>query len=138
MNRHIAAISATLLALIFAPAAFAQSHTQPACHGSRLDCAQQQPAANTKAAHPNAAHPKTAARPAPQENRPRQATVRASAPRVGDSGRSGQPIERARNSRFDAPPRGQEYRVVDEHLVLVDSNSKQIVTVLGRLGNLLK
>ncbi|MFE3837250.1 hypothetical protein [Pseudogemmobacter sonorensis] len=59
-------------------------------------------------------------------------------PRAGDNGRNGQPFQRATNSRFKAPPRGQEYRVVNEHLVLIDSDTLKIVTVLGLLNTLLK
>ncbi|MFN3525211.1 MAG: hypothetical protein ACK4YU_03905, partial [Paracoccus sp. (in: a-proteobacteria)] len=85
-------------------------------------------------------------RPSPQATPPRpdNRTAQQAAPRrdnrptpkAGASARGGQPFQRAAGSRFSAPPRGQEYRVVNEHLVLVDSRSQNIVTVLGLLSNL--
>lgn len=81
--------------------------------------------------------PQTA--PSRQDNRPAQAAPRRDnrpAPHAGASARNGQPFQRAPGSRFAAPPRGQEYRVVNEHLVLVDSRSQNIVTVLGLLNSL--
>lgn len=65
-------------------------------------------------------------------------TVHASTgPRIGDNARRGQRFERTTNSRFAAPPRGQEYRVVDGTLVRVDSKTLQIVAVVGLLSALL-
>lgn len=85
-------------------------------------------------------------RPTPQATPPRpdSRTAQQAAPRrdnrpmpkAGASARGGQPFQRAAGSRISAPPRGQEYRVVNEHLVLVDSRSQNIVTVLGLLSNL--
>lgn len=45
---------------------------------------------------------------------------------------------RAANSRFPPPPPGQEYRVMPNGwLVLVDSNTLAIVSILGLLSVLL-
>ncbi|ABL71512.1 hypothetical protein [Paracoccus denitrificans] len=51
--------------------------------------------------------------------------------RVGDSGRDGRAFQRAGNSRYAPAPRGQEYRVIRDQLVLVDQKSKRIVSILG-------
>ncbi|WGR61931.1 hypothetical protein E3U26_14285 (plasmid) [Paracoccus ferrooxidans] len=51
--------------------------------------------------------------------------------RVGDSGRDGRAFQRAGNSRYAPAPRGQEYRVVRDQLVLVDQKTKRIVSILG-------
>lgn len=59
------------------------------------------------------------------------------APKIGASGRQGQPFQRQADSRFAAPPRGQDYRVVNDHLVLVDKNTLKIVTVIGLLSTLM-
>ncbi|WP_045390128.1 hypothetical protein [Falsirhodobacter sp. alg1] len=58
------------------------------------------------------------------------------APKVGDSGRNGRVYQRAENSRFAAPPKGQQYRVVNDNLVLVDEKTLTVVTVLGLLSTL--
>ncbi|WP_112313161.1 hypothetical protein [Pseudogemmobacter bohemicus] len=58
-------------------------------------------------------------------------------PKKGDSAREGSPFQRAPNSRFGVPPRGQEYRVVGDHLVLADSQSMRVVAVIGLLSSLL-
>ncbi len=58
------------------------------------------------------------------------------APRVGDSGRQGRPFQQASNSRFAPPPRGQEYRVLNDRLVLVDKTTLAIVSVLGLVSAL--
>ncbi|QDA35832.1 hypothetical protein E4191_16870 (plasmid) [Paracoccus liaowanqingii] len=59
-----------------------------------------------------------------------------STPRTGESGKQGQPFNQASESGFDRPPQGQEYRVVNDHLVLVDTSKFRIVKVLGLLNNL--
>lgn len=51
--------------------------------------------------------------------------------RLGDSGREGRPFQRSGNSRYEPAPRGQEYRVIRDQLVLVDQKSKRIVSILG-------
>lgn len=58
--------------------------------------------------------------------------------RPGHSAARGRPFHRGKNSRFHAPPRGQEYRVVNDHLVLADSRTLQIVAVLGLMNTLLR
>ncbi|WP_152559402.1 hypothetical protein [Paenirhodobacter enshiensis] len=58
--------------------------------------------------------------------------------RIGASAYSGQLFMRAANSRFPPPPPGQEYRVMPNGwLVLVDSNTLAIVSILGLLSVLL-
>lgn len=51
--------------------------------------------------------------------------------RLGDSARDGRAFQRAGNSRYAPAPRGQEYRVVRDQLVLVDQKTKRIVSILG-------
>ncbi|UFM67444.1 DUF1236 domain-containing protein (plasmid) [Paracoccus sp. MA] len=75
-------------------------------------------------------------KPRPAEAPPRNAKGKHApegrkALRVGDSIRDGRPFQRAANSRFAAPPRGQEYRVVHDQVVLVDQKTKRIVQILG-------
>ncbi len=73
-------------------------------------------------------------KPAPQKRA--EAHKPAKGPKIGDSGHKGQPSRQAGNSRFKAPPRGQEYRVVNDRLVLVDKDTLKIVAVLGLLSAL--
>jgi len=61
-----------------------------------------------------------------------------SAPKVGDSAKSGKAFVRASNSRVSAPPAGQEYRVVKNNLVLMTSKTGKIVKVLGPIANYTK
>lgn len=72
----------------------------------------------------------------PPKATPAQVVPPKHAPKPGASGRDGHPFQRAANSRFPAPPKGQQYRVVQDNLVLVDSKTMTIVKVLGLLDTL--
>ncbi|WP_018001569.1 hypothetical protein [Paracoccus sp. N5] len=79
------------------------------------------------------------ARPAPGQPRPetrREARneIRRDAPpapHVGEDARTGRPWTPPRDSRMAKAPRGQEYRVIAGHLVLVDKKSHRIVSVVA-------
>lgn len=58
------------------------------------------------------------------------------APIVGQRAANSRPYQRAHNSRFAPPPRGQEFRLVNDHLVLVDQKTLNILTVVGLLSAL--
>lgn len=96
-------------------------------HGKRPPARDDAPDETRRDAHP--------ARPPAQDGRhPRHAAEhRRDTPHIGDSGRGGQAVHRAPDSRFRPAPQGQEYRVVKDYLVLIDSRTQKIVTVLGRL-----
>jgi hypothetical protein len=51
--------------------------------------------------------------------------------RIGDDGRSGRRWTPPRDSRFGPAPRGLEYRVIHNHLVLVDKKSRRIVNIIA-------
>lgn len=53
------------------------------------------------------------------------------APHVGEDARAGRPWTPPRDSRMAKAPRGQEYRVIADHLVLVDKKSHRIVSVVA-------
>ena len=53
--------------------------------------------------------------------------------RVGDSGREGRSFQPGRDSNLRPAPRGQEYRVIHDQLVLVDKKHHRIVSVIGPL-----
>lgn len=124
---------ATAAAVIFAtmPEAYAQSGTPQktevsVCERGKPDCIRQ----DGKSGAPKpAAAANEAQNPDAPTNKPEGKIARA--PKAGDSGRDGKPFLRGSDSRFKAPPHGQEYRVVDDRLVLVDSKTLKIVTVLG-------
>jgi len=61
-----------------------------------------------------------------------------SAPKIGDSAKSGKAFVRAANSRVSAPPSGQEYRVVKNNLVLMTTKTGKIAKVLGPISNYTK
>lgn len=124
MNRllAIAAIAAMNVSLA-APAALAQGGTTgvqtcpPGTKACVAPTSTQPKAAQTKAAPAQVAKPKQA-------------------PKPGASARDGHPFQQAAKSRFPAPPKGQQYRVVQDNLVLVDSKTMTIVKVLGLLDTL--
>ena len=110
-----------------------------------------QPSAqHPQAQHPQAQHPQApsphaqkphAQPPQPQVQAPRHPQPQIQQPRppaVGDRPREARPFHHADSTRFRAPPRGQEYRVVDGYVVLVDSRTLQIVNVLGLLSALIR
>lgn len=123
MNRllAIAAISALNVSLI-APGAWAQGGASgtPACLPGSKACSAPVSSAPAKATTKNAT--KTAQVKLP--------------PKPGASGRDGRPFQQASNSRFPTPPKGQQYRVVQDNLVLVDSKTMTIIKVLGLLDTL--
>lgn len=128
MRRLLMIASATAITLASAPASYAQSRGNDRCPPGLTSCAVE----HTPPAPAHGTGPSAERR---DENRGREHRT---APRPGESGWGGQRFERAGSSRFKAPPRGQEYRVINEHLVLVDSNTLKVVAVLGLLNTLLK
>lgn len=71
------------------------------------------------------------------EYRPDPRIIRRDGPRVGDSGRYGRPYHPAPHGRLRPPPRGYEYRVLDNRIVLVDSTTLRIVAIAGLLSMIL-
>lgn len=76
-------------------------------------------------------------KPQTQTAQPRKADSH-QPPRIGDSARGGRPFVQAQNSRLPRPASGQEYRVVDDRLVRVDSDTLKIVAIIGLLNEVLK
>ena len=132
MNRILMAICAASLALSAAPAAFADTRGSggAVCQPNDKGCTM----------------PVQKSGKAPAEGKstaksPAKSTAKkdgSRGPQVSDSGAKGAPFKQAGNSRFKTPPKGQEYRVVNERLVLVDKQTMQIVTVVGLLSALVK
>ncbi len=149
--KHSAPVAlAALMCLAGAPVLAQQAHGQTTaeCTRDASTCRQvlpqgqlqgqqlQRPGQPQQQAQPQAPSRQTtgpgqAGRQAPQVNH-------GPAPRVGQSARSGRSFHQAANSRFPRAPRGQEYRAVNGHLVLVDSNSLQILAIMGLLEALLQ
>lgn len=125
MRYLIIATIAAAITLATTPTSFAQSHDKPYCPPNQRTCVQDDIGRLG---------------PSPQrdgQKHSKATETRHKAPRIGDNGRGGQVFHRAHNSRFKVPPRGQEYRVINEHLVLVDSKTLRIITVVGLLSILL-
>ena len=121
----IAAATASTLAIT--PASLAQPSHDQACPRGQETCVRQDKAQNR---HAEPTRDRAGDAPA------RKADARQHTPRPGDNGNKGRPFVRASNSRFPSPPAGQEYRIVNEHLVLVDHETMQIAKVLGVLSAL--
>lgn len=126
MHRMILAAAAATLTLTAASAGLAQARVTVDCAPGQRSCVQQEPQQQRANAPRQDAQGAT---PSTRRDTP--------APRIGESGRSGQHFQRAQNSRFNTAPRGQEYRVVNDHLVLVHSRTLAIVSVVGLLSTLL-
>lgn len=127
MKPILMALCAAALTLSAAPAALAQGYgrDQIQCRPNDRTCPPEQMGKK---------------QPAPQKKAgkaPAHKAVPHKGPQVGDSGHRGKPFHRASNSRFKAPPRGQEYRVLDDRLVLVDKDTLKVVAVLGLLSALI-
>lgn len=61
------------------------------------------------------------------------------APKAGGSAKGGAQVQRAKNnSKLKEPAKGQEYRVVNDQVVLADSKTLKIIRVVGPASTLLK
>lgn len=134
MNRFlmIAAVAAT--ALGGGQMALADSRpTPPECRQNDRKCPEPRPAETKRKDGDRREQPRDAHRNGNHRpDQPRDARrAEHRAPRPGDNGRDARPFVRAENSRFAPAPRGQEYRVIRDQLVLVDQKTKRIVSVLG-------
>ncbi len=155
MRRPILFAAIAAMTLATASASFAQSRQQPApvrecasTPGSRQPECPPLPAGKPGQSGQQGRMPHPGARPdAPRglhqaqraaPPRDQWTAARHQAPRVGTSAKGAQPFLRATDSRFKPPPRGQDYRVVDGHLVLVDSQTLRIVSVVGLLAALMR
>ncbi|WP_147385931.1 RcnB family protein [Paracoccus sp. JM45] len=150
---------ATAIALSFStvPAAFADGPKSDEC-GRDQHCTQQETQGNQRDQHsdhkdadkadkkaPSRAAPAQQSRAQPTPAQPSRSQQVAphqdakaeahKAPSRGANGANGPRVTRNDHSKFGPAPRGQEYRSVDDHLVLVDSNTKRIVTVLGLMSS---
>ncbi len=65
-------------------------------------------------------------------------TKTSTAPKAGDSGKSGTVFTRAKSSRVTAAPSGQEYRVVKNYLVLTHTGTGKIAKVVGPIADYAK
>lgn len=121
MRHHLIAAALSLAALGHAPMALAQRAPDgppPACtrHGQPGDkagkCRKPAPQ-DARQPHRDAPHPDD----------------RRDTPRIGHSGRDARAVEAP--AGMQAAPRGQEYRILDGHVVLVDKNTQRIVALPG-------
>lgn len=59
-------------------------------------------------------------------------------PKIGDVARSGRSLNTSEGRRLAKPTAGRAYRVMDERVVLVDSNTMKVVQVLGLVSDILR
>ncbi|MEI4488078.1 hypothetical protein V8J36_17940 [Frigidibacter sp. MR17.14] len=71
------------------------------------------------------------------EHRSDRAAEVAHGPKIGDNGRGGREVKRAKNGRLPVPPAHQHYRVIDDKVVRVDDNTMKIVAIVGLASALL-
>ncbi len=147
MNRLIAIACVTAIGLAGAPAAMAQQggpRPQQQCQNGRdgngAPCRAEpqngrQQGQNQPGKGPQGQGQKPGQHQA-QNHRSPQADNRA--PHIGDRARNAKPFRQAQNSRLPRLPRWQEYRVVDNHLVRIDSDTLKIVAVIGLLDALMR
>ncbi|WP_172327255.1 hypothetical protein [Mangrovicoccus sp. HB161399] len=128
------AAAAAVLTLALSPAAFAQSQggQQPACKPGEQHCVQPQGQAAGNAAKQQG-HKDQAK---PQAKGQKQGSAHA-APHVGDSAKAGRQVQPPAHGQLKAPPKGQEYRVIDDQVVRVDSSTLKILAVVGLASALL-
>ncbi len=79
---------------------------------------------------------KSAKSAAKSTDKQKASSQKANAPKVGASAGKATSFRQGKSSRFPNPSQGQEYRVMNDHLVLVDKQSSKIVKVLGLLSTL--
>lgn len=71
------------------------------------------------------------ARNGAEEGRDHDTQTRRHTPRPGDDARGSQPFRRTESSGIAAPGKGQELRVIDDAVVLIDSRTQRVQNVLG-------
>ncbi|MDS9469377.1 hypothetical protein RGQ15_17580 [Paracoccus sp. MBLB3053] len=111
----------------------------PVCRQDQKDCPKPQKAEQKKHRDDRAGRPGDDRRGPPPEMRagrqePRRDDQPGMAPRhlrVGDNGAAGTPFKPGKDMRLKEAPRGKEYRVIDDRLVLVNKKDHKIVEVLG-------
>ncbi|ATQ58308.1 hypothetical protein [Paracoccus yeei] len=59
-------------------------------------------------------------------------------PKVGEVARSGRFLNTSEGHKLAKPMAGRAYRVVDDRVVLVDSNTMKVVQVLGLVSEILR
>ncbi len=134
LSRLLGAASVTLVAAL--PPAVSLAQGKPVCTPNAPACTipAEAPRPTTRPSGPKAPQA-VGQRPGTRETTAQHSARR---PAIGASTRGSYPFQRAQNSRFAAPPRGQEYRVVSGYLVLGDIASKRVVSVLGVAASLLQ
>lgn len=57
-------------------------------------------------------------------------------PRIGDHARGGKVFQHSKYKKVKAPPRGQEYRIIDDRVVLVNKDTLRIIAIIGMVSAL--
>ncbi|MBY6153448.1 RcnB family protein [Vannielia litorea] len=126
MNRALATVLIVVTTIATAPAAFAAPEARPCAEGQRGACSQPQ---RGEARHDTRQHNPQANHRADKKD-DRHAAKRSTEKR-------GHAPTQAQLKRLPKPPRGQEYRVIGNRVVRIDSDTLQTVAVLGLLSALL-
>ncbi|MBY6046644.1 hypothetical protein [Vannielia litorea] len=130
MNRALATVLIVVTTIATAPAAFAAPEARPCAEGQRGACSQPQRGEARQDARQDTRQNSQKANPRADKKDDRHAAKRHTAKR-------GHAPTAAQLKRLPKPPLGQEYRVIDNRVVRVDSDTLQTVAVLGLLSALL-
>ncbi|QDC10428.1 RcnB family protein [Oceanicola sp. D3] len=121
MNRAVTTLFIAVLTIATAPAAFSAPRGQECERGARHNaCAQPRKGEARKEGNARAQH---------NEHRTRHERKIIKT--------RGHALSKTHARRLPKPPRGQEYRVIDNRVVRIDSETLQTVAVLGLLQSLL-
>ena len=134
MKKLVVTLAAAFITLGSASAVLAaegQPH-QAACQPQQKGCTDNSPSQN----QPSKQQPAQSQPSKQQSSQMKKEPAPGKRPEIGQPGNNGMPFTPAKNSRFKKPPHGQEYRVMNDYLVLVNSKTLNIVSVLGLLESL--
>ncbi|WP_171060923.1 hypothetical protein [Poseidonocella sp. HB161398] len=135
------AAASTALLLALAPVANAQQQKQTCTQGQQ-GCVQtqggQKAQPQAKPAQAQAQSPSQGKSQQHAQAQPQAGKSAAKAgPKVGDSARNGKAVPQAGHPKLKSPPKGQEYRELDGRVVLVDSKTLNVLTIVGLASALL-
>ncbi|MBT9385063.1 hypothetical protein KM176_14430 [Pseudooceanicola sp. CBS1P-1] len=148
MNKTFALAVTALLAFGPVSGAFAQTQgnmqqqqdctSKSGCKDQKSTQQKQHSTAPATSTTPKASSHQTATKQQPaaqSSSTAKAATSKAKAPKVGESGKSGHKFTPAANSKLGKAPSGQEYRVVNDYVVLITKTTQAIAKVVGPAAN---
>lgn len=142
MKKTLIALLAATTVMGTAPLAMAAGNPAPQqqCQGKSCGNAQNQNQGQHKgqqAQKPGNGQQQQAQKPGGNQQKPRQQAQHSQGPQRGDSARSAPRPSSAQLKKLPSPPKGQEYRILNDRVVRVDSDTLAVVAVAGLVTALL-